>query len=36
MDKALTADNRLAMTVRVDPAKAATVQAKFDGRRTAG
>ena len=29
MDKSLTGDNQLAVTVRVDPAKLATVQAKF-------
>jgi GTP-binding protein HflX len=31
MQKSLTADNGLAMTVRVDPAQAANVQAKFGG-----
>ncbi len=31
MEKSLTGDNRLAITVRVDPAKLATVQAKFAG-----
>lgn len=33
MEKGLTAENGLAMTVRVDPARAATVQARFGGRR---
>jgi GTP-binding protein HflX len=36
MEKSLTADNDLAVTVRVDPAKAASVQAKFGGGRRAG
>ena len=35
MGKSLNADNGLAMTVRVDPAKAATVQARFGGARKA-
>jgi GTP-binding protein HflX len=36
MEKSLTADNDLTVTVRVDPAKAAAVQAKFGGNRKAG
>jgi GTP-binding protein HflX len=32
LEKSLTSDNGLAMTVRVDPTKAATVQARFGGR----
>jgi GTP-binding protein HflX len=32
LEKSLTPENDLAMTVRVDPAKAATVQARFGGR----
>jgi GTPase len=31
LEKSLTADNDLSVTVRVDPAKAATVQARFGG-----
>lgn len=34
LEKSLTADNDLAITVRVDPAKAATVQAKFAAPKT--
>jgi GTP-binding protein HflX len=33
LEKSLTPDNDLAVTVRVDPAKAATVQARFGGRK---
>jgi GTP-binding protein HflX len=36
IEKSLTADNGLAMTVRVDPAKAAAVEAKFGGGHKAG